>query len=178
MTFKSSYESIRYEEGTVGCTGNTDCLDSDAYTCAPTVVDGSVTTACVYKDYAWDSHRYVEKEGVEWLDECNGRIGPDGTYRYHATLTFPYILGCYHGVVENLRQDVCPEEGASPTATGMQSANGMTPGGRMPPQAATDACVNGNEGDDCQFSNNGQDLSGVCRTPPGSMMLSCVPPMP
>ena len=31
------------------------------------------------------------------LDECNGRIQPDGTYGYHATLTFPYIVGCLNG---------------------------------------------------------------------------------
>jgi hypothetical protein len=31
------------------------------------------------------------------LDECNGRIQPDGTYGYHATLTFPYIVGCLKG---------------------------------------------------------------------------------
>jgi hypothetical protein len=31
------------------------------------------------------------------LDPCNGRVGPDGVYRYHATTTFPYVLGCYRG---------------------------------------------------------------------------------
>lgn len=31
------------------------------------------------------------------LDECNGRIGYDGTYRYHVTSTAPYLLGCFRG---------------------------------------------------------------------------------
>lgn len=46
--------------------------------------------------YAWDNHVY-EGAGANDLDPCNGRVGPDGTYRYHATETFPYILGCYAG---------------------------------------------------------------------------------
>ncbi|EEY53173.1 uncharacterized protein PITG_06804 [Phytophthora infestans T30-4] len=31
------------------------------------------------------------------LDACNGRVGDDGTYRYHVTLTAPYLLGCFRG---------------------------------------------------------------------------------
>lgn len=50
--------------------------------------------------YAWDNHEYVASDDPEVLDQCNGRIGPDGQYRYHATETFPYILGCYHGVAD------------------------------------------------------------------------------
>ena len=46
---------------------------------------------------AWDNHAYVEKEAPNYLDQCNGRVQPDGTYGYHATATFPYILGCYVG---------------------------------------------------------------------------------
>lgn len=47
--------------------------------------------------YAWDNHEYQGGSENNVLDECNGRFGPDGTYRYHATSTFPYILGCHHG---------------------------------------------------------------------------------
>jgi hypothetical protein len=47
--------------------------------------------------YAWDNHEFQDSMDPTVLDECNGRIGPDGTYRYHATSTFPYILGCYAG---------------------------------------------------------------------------------
>ncbi|MFT6399123.1 MAG: hypothetical protein ACJAYU_003887 [Bradymonadia bacterium] len=49
--------------------------------------------------YAWDNHAYEASDDPTVLDRCNGRIGPDGTYRYHATATFPYILGCQHGEV-------------------------------------------------------------------------------
>jgi len=48
--------------------------------------------------YAWDNHEYMAQDSPTVLDECNGRFGPNGDYRYHATDTFPYILGCYHGV--------------------------------------------------------------------------------
>ena len=47
--------------------------------------------------YAWDNHAYVGGDAPELLDACNGRVGPDGTYRYHVTETFPYIIGCYAG---------------------------------------------------------------------------------
>ena len=47
--------------------------------------------------YAWDNHEYRAQSGDEYLDRCNGRIGPDGTYRYHTTARFLYILGCYSG---------------------------------------------------------------------------------
>ncbi|XP_071944086.1 uncharacterized protein [Antedon mediterranea] len=35
------------------------------------------------------------------LDECHGKHGTDGKYRYHVTDDFPYILGCYKGEVGN-----------------------------------------------------------------------------
>ncbi|MFZ4816744.1 MAG: YHYH protein, partial [Phototrophicaceae bacterium] len=44
---------------------------------------------------AWDAHEYVAGSGD--LDECNGMMGDDGVYRYFATDTFPYFLGCYVG---------------------------------------------------------------------------------
>ena len=47
---------------------------------------------------AWVQHQYIEGAGD--LDQCNGMVGPDGDYRYYATDTFPYFLGCYHGVAE------------------------------------------------------------------------------
>ncbi|MCA9691438.1 MAG: YHYH protein, partial [Myxococcales bacterium] len=43
---------------------------------------------------AWDAHEYVEGSGD--LDECNGKE-VNGQYRYYATKTFPYFLGCYRG---------------------------------------------------------------------------------
>ena len=55
--------------------------------------------------YAWDNHQYVEQAGEQVLDRCNGRVGPDGTYRYHATSGFPYILGCYAGTPQGAGGD-------------------------------------------------------------------------
>jgi len=49
------------------------------------------------KTYSWKAYTYNATGKTNVLDECNGRIGPDGTYRYHATKTFPYIIGCYRG---------------------------------------------------------------------------------
>ena len=46
---------------------------------------------------AWDAYEYVQKEGKEYLDACNGHTGPKGDYHYHVTETWPYVLGCYAG---------------------------------------------------------------------------------
>ena len=46
---------------------------------------------------AWDAYEYRASSDPTVLDRCNGRVGPDGVYRYHATDTFPYIMGCYAG---------------------------------------------------------------------------------
>ncbi len=48
---------------------------------------------------AWDSYQFRPKDGVEYLDRCNGHAGDDhgGAYHYHATPTFPYIMGCFSG---------------------------------------------------------------------------------
>ncbi len=47
--------------------------------------------------YAWEAHSYQASSNVRVLDRCNGHVGPEGDYHYHATDSFPYILGCYHG---------------------------------------------------------------------------------
>lgn len=50
------------------------------------------------KTYAWKAYTYTANAAdATVLDACNGRVGPDGSYRYHATEGFPYILGCYKG---------------------------------------------------------------------------------
>ncbi len=46
----------------------------------------------------WSAHAYVAGSGD--LDECNGRTDEDGNYAYFTTDTFPYIMGCFRGVVE------------------------------------------------------------------------------
>jgi len=45
----------------------------------------------------WNAYSFKASTSKTVLDECNGRIQPDGTYGYHATLTFPYIVGCLKG---------------------------------------------------------------------------------
>jgi len=47
--------------------------------------------------YAWDAYSYLPSGDDTVLDKCNGRVLPDGTYAYHATAGFPYIIGCYAG---------------------------------------------------------------------------------
>ena len=42
------------------------CADRNAYVCAPTVINGQETTACVYKDYAWD-YMCTATTGRYWL---------------------------------------------------------------------------------------------------------------
>jgi hypothetical protein len=54
------------------------------------MIDGSETTACVPKTCVWSSNHYVAKASSDYLDECNGHVGPDGDYHYHTTSTFPY----------------------------------------------------------------------------------------
>ena len=69
--------------------------------------------------YAWDAHEYRERDEANVLDRCNGRVQPDGSYGYHTTATFPYILGCYHGVAEGAGEGGTPGGGTNnpvPTA--------------------------------------------------------------
>lgn len=47
--------------------------------------------------YSWKAYTYDASGKSNVLDECNGRVGPDGTYRYHATTGFPYVIGCLRG---------------------------------------------------------------------------------
>ncbi len=75
--------------------GTRGCLDQE---CAQVVtfnsgyqLTGNSTT------YSWAAHTYAESNDPTVLDRCNGRIGPDGTYRYYATAAFPYTFGCFKG---------------------------------------------------------------------------------
>ena len=97
VTFQSAWEPV--EGFRDSCTSDVDCAEGAV--CADAVVDGAIIQACVSADYAWDTHVLGETTGETTLDACNGRIGPDGTYRYHATSTFPYILGCFRGTATN-----------------------------------------------------------------------------
>jgi hypothetical protein len=46
---------------------------------------------------SWDAYTYKASKATTTLDACNGRTQPDGTYGYHATTAFPYIIGCFTG---------------------------------------------------------------------------------
>ncbi len=46
---------------------------------------------------AWTAYQYSAKAGAEYLDRCNGHVGPEGDYHYHSTSGFPYTIGCYMG---------------------------------------------------------------------------------
>jgi hypothetical protein len=46
---------------------------------------------------SWDAYTYKTSKATNVLDACNGRTQPDGTYGYHATSDFPYIIGCFTG---------------------------------------------------------------------------------
>lgn len=43
---------------------------------------------------SWDAYT---SQNAGTLDACNGRTGDDGSYRYYATESFPYVIGCYRG---------------------------------------------------------------------------------
>lgn len=89
----SGWDNIGYQS--LDCTSTAQC--SGNYTCAKVSVAGAKRKACVPKTYVWNNNQYVSKAGPQYLDQCNGHYGPGGDYHYHATETFPYILGCYRG---------------------------------------------------------------------------------
>jgi hypothetical protein len=57
-----------------------------------------LTDESLFATDTWSAHSYVEGSGD--LDECNGLTDADGSYAYYTTDTFPYVLGCYTGVVD------------------------------------------------------------------------------
>jgi hypothetical protein len=75
--------------GPVGCV-DTECGQTATYE-SGWVQTGDPTT------YAWDNHEYQQSDDPTVLDQCNGHTGPGGDYHYHATESFPYILGCFSG---------------------------------------------------------------------------------
>ena len=71
------------------------CLDVDCTETAEFVSGYDMTGDPT--SYAWKAYTYNSTGKKNVLDKCNGRIGPDGTYRYHATDAFPYVIGCFAG---------------------------------------------------------------------------------
>ena len=177
VSFKSSWENQQPMDGTIGCVDSAACNNvaacddndprnnagNNCHVCALTVVDGAEVRACIPKDYAWDTNAYVAKDGEQYLDECNGRVQPDGSYGYHITDTFPYWAGCYRGT---------PVGGSN----GGGNGGGGNPGGGggQPPQAAVDACDGLSAGDACSFEGRGGErVTGVCGETAGG--LACRP---
>ena len=74
---------------TLGCL-NTKCTKS-AVMKSGYVKTGDPTTN------SWDAYTYKTSKATGVLDACNGRTQPDGTYGYHVTTDFPYIIGCFAG---------------------------------------------------------------------------------
>lgn len=75
--------------------GSNGCLDESCEEVV-TFTSGWVQTGDPTTD-AWDNYTYEPSDDETVLDECNGRVGPDGTYRYYITDTFPYTIGCFAG---------------------------------------------------------------------------------
>jgi hypothetical protein len=76
--------------------GPNGCLDA---ACTEVVTfSSSWETTGDPSELAWERHAFTPSSDPTKLDQCNGRIGPDGSYAYYATATFPYTIGCYHGV--------------------------------------------------------------------------------
>jgi len=81
-------------------------------------IDGDCTNVVKFKSswiqtgdpttYAWDNYEYQENDGIEYLDECNGRYDKKIGYHYRATENFPYILGCYSGEIDESNLSVFP----------------------------------------------------------------------
>ena len=162
IEFLSGWDNTSIQTGTEGCTDSSAC-EADKI-CGLVANVGAVTTACADKNYAWDTNAYTAKEGVEYLDECNGRVMPDGSYGYHVTSTFPYTLGCYKGTVTNAGAGT-PGDGGTPAGPGAGGA----------PQEALDACVGSSVGDSCSFTTpNGNSISGACGQT-GDGALACMP---
>lgn len=75
--------------------GPTACLNV-ACTSTGTVSSGYVRIGDPAKN-VWSAYTYTASSNPLVLDACNGRTQPDGTYGYHAVLTFSYIFGCLKG---------------------------------------------------------------------------------
>jgi len=72
------------------------------------------------------------------LDSCNGHMNTELGYHYHTTSTYPYVLGCYGGVVESANFDVMGAGGGNVGAKNPPPPMGQGPpppkGGPPPPK--------------------------------------------
>lgn len=102
---------------------------------------------------AWDAYAW-KAGGAGSLDECNGHVGPEGDYHYHATAGFPYIMGCFKGTAE----------GAGMGGTGGAGGGGMGPKSCTQASDCTGACPPGSDGCTCADSPMGMICVPTCTT--------------
>ena len=81
--------------------------------------------------YALDGYPiygYTEPDGspVKGLDAFNGHEDADGNYHYHATKTYPYLNGGFHGEVTERDGQVDPQPRAEPVRPSLQPLRGAT----------------------------------------------------
>jgi phosphatidylethanolamine-binding protein (PEBP) family uncharacterized protein len=79
--------------------------------------------------YALDGYPiygYDEPDGspVEGLDACGGHEDADGNYHYHATKTYPYLNGGFHGHVIERDGQVDPQPRAEPLRAALPPLRG------------------------------------------------------
>ena len=155
------------------------CLDAD---CTQVVTfESSWVAVGDPSTHAWDAHTCTtpscDAAQGTLLDRCNGRFQPDGTYGYHATAGFPYILGCFRGT------PIAGQAGAG--------AGGSGAAGQAPPCDTDADCTNAPcpspLGCKCLPGKNGTVCIPTCQTsadcptlPDGGAMIcgrngSCLP---
>ena len=81
--------------------------------------------------YALDGYPiygYTEPDGsaVRGLDAFNGHDDADGNYHYHATKTYPYVNGGFHGEVTERDGQVDPQPRAEAVRPSLQPLRGAT----------------------------------------------------
>mgnify|MGYP002635683940 CR=1 FL=1 len=138
------------------------------------------------KELAWDNHKFVKKDGEAYLDECNGRYGPDGTYRYHETASFPYGIACYRGTANDTGSGGNRGGSSGGGASGGGSSGGGSSGGGAggPASCAANAdcngkCPAGSAGCTCHQSPQGKICVPTCKSTSdcpkdqGGQQMSC-----
>jgi hypothetical protein len=115
--------------------GPTGCLNVKC-TKKAQMTSGYVQTGDPQKN-VWNAYAFKASSSPTVLDECNGRIQPDGTYGYHATLTFPYIVGCLKGTPKTqsgaAAAPMPPMGGNNQPPQGGSGQKPPPPGGNGPP---------------------------------------------
>lgn len=146
------------------------------------IKDISVTTVI---GYAYDGfpitgplvakNKYLTTEDLDVCHGLSSEIMQDGkkvvSYHYVMTQDFPYSVSCFRGKPVTTGPSVSPTQGQMQAPTAQPKSG---PGN--PPTEATVACGWKASGDSCAFvGQQGEQISGTCRTPPGQNVLACVP---